>query len=142
MIKSIRHTGIVVDDLETSLRFYRDLFGFTIIREAEECGDYIDAILALERVKVKTVKLTSPDGQLIELLKYDYPAAVRSQRKINDIGIGHIAFQVDDLDREYHRLGMIGVLFNSPPRISPDGVAKVTFCRAPEGTFIELVEIL
>ena len=34
------------------------------------------------------------------------------------------------------------IQFNSSPQISPDGYAKVVFCRAPEGTMIELVEVL
>jgi hypothetical protein len=46
------------------------------------------------------------------------------------------------LNAEYNRLKDEGVSFNSPPQLSPDGYAKVTFCRAPEGTFIELVEVL
>ena len=28
------------------------------------------------------------------------------------------------------------------PNCSPDGLAKVTFCLDPDGTFIELVEML
>ena len=35
-----------------------------------------------------------------------------------------------------------GIEFISNPKISPDGYAKVAFCKAPEGTFIELVELL
>lgn len=32
--------------------------------------------------------------------------------------------------------------FISPPQVSPDSYAKVAFCQAPEGTYIELVELL
>ena len=63
-------------------------------------------------------------------------------RDINNVGITHIAFEIDDLSDEYNRLKDEGVPFNSPPQLSLDGCAKVAFCRAPEGTFIELVEVL
>lgn len=142
MIKDIRHTGIVVDDLEASLHFYRDLLGLQIVKHIEEKGDYIDNILSLQNVNITTVKMTSPSGQIIELLKYHSYSEQQVLRKICDIGISHVAFSVDNLDAEYKRLKDKGIQFNSPPQFSPDGYAKVTFCRAPEGTFIELVEVL
>ena len=142
MIKDIRHTGIVVVDLEASLYFYRDLLGFQVVKQMEEAGDYIDNISLLKNVKVATVKMTSPSGQMIELLKYHSHPAEQKMREICEIGISHIAFTVDNLDIEYERLKDKGIQFNSPPQLSPDGYAKVTFCRAPEGTLIELVEVL
>ena len=35
-----------------------------------------------------------------------------------------------------------GVEFISTPKVSEDGGVKVAFCKAPEGTHIELVELL
>ncbi|MBT7591083.1 MAG: hypothetical protein HN561_08430 [Candidatus Scalindua sp.] len=141
-MNAIRHIGIVVSDLKPSICFYKDLFGFQITRQVEESGDYIDNILALCGVKVTTVKMTAPDGQKIELLQFHSHQRIQKTRDINDIGIAHIAFEVEDLNAEYNRLKDEGVSFNSPPQLSPDGYAKVTFCRAPEGTFIELEEVL
>ncbi len=142
MIKDIRHTGIVVIDLDESLRFYRDLLGFQIAKQMEESGNYIDNILSLHNVKVTTVKITSSSGQMIELLKYHSHPAEQRRREICEIGVSHIAFTVDDLDTEHKRLKNKGIQFNSIPQLSPDGYAKVAFCRAPEGTLIELVELL
>ena len=142
MINDIRHTGIVVMDLEASLCFYRDLLGFQVAKQMEEAGDYIDTVLSLRNVEVTTVKLTSPAGQMIELLKYHSHPAEQKTREICEIGISHIALTVDDLDFEYERLRDKRIQFNSPPQLSPDGYAKVAFCRAPEGTLIELVEVL
>jgi catechol 2,3-dioxygenase-like lactoylglutathione lyase family enzyme len=142
MIKKIRHTGIVVKDLEASLRFYRDLLGFQIVKQMEESGDYIDNMSALRDVKVTTAKMAAPDGQMVELLQWHSHSREQKPREICDIGIAHIAFAVDDLDSEYGRLREEGITFNAPPQLSPDGYAKVTFCRAPEGTFVELVQVL
>lgn len=142
MIKDIRHTGIVVSDLEASLYFYCDLLGFQIAKQMEEAGNYIDNISSLRNIKVTTVKMTSPSGQMIELLKYHSHPTEQKMREICEIGISHIAFTVDDLDVEYEGLKDKGIQFNSPPQLSPDGYAKVSFCRAPEGTLIELVEVL
>jgi catechol 2,3-dioxygenase-like lactoylglutathione lyase family enzyme len=142
MIKDIRHTGIVVVDLEASLHFYRDLLGFQIVKQMEESGNYIDNISSLHNIKVTTVKMMAPDGQMIELLKYRSHPREQKLREICDIGIAHVAFTVEDLNSECDRLKGEGVPFNAPPQLSQDGYAKVTFCRAPEGTLIELVEVL
>jgi len=142
MIKDIRHTGIVVTDLEASLYFYRDLLGFQVAKQMEETGNYIDSISSLRNVKVTTIKLTSSSGQMIELLKYHSHPEDQRVHKICEIGISHIALTVHDLDFEYESFKDKGIQFNSPPQLSPDGLAKVTFCRAPEGTLIELVEVL
>ena len=142
MIKDIRHTGIVVTDLEASLHFYRDLLGFHIAKQMEEAGDYIDNISSLRNVKVTTIKMAAPNGQMIELLQYHSHQRGQKPREICDIGIAHIAFTVENLNSEHARLEDEGVPFNAPPQLSPDGYAKVTFCRAPEGTLIELVEML
>ena len=141
-MNTIRHIGIVVNDLKKSMCFYRDLFGFRITKQMEESGDYIDSVLSLQGVKVTTVKMTAPDGKMIELLRFHTHLSEGRPRDITDAGITHIAFTVKDLEREYNRLKDYGVSFNAPPQVSPDGYARVAFCRAPEGTFIELVEEL
>jgi catechol 2,3-dioxygenase-like lactoylglutathione lyase family enzyme len=143
MIKNIRHIGIVVEDLEASLNFYQNILGFVIQKQMVESGTYIDNVLATDGVKVTTIKMTAPDGQLIELLFYHSPFSTnRRLRQLHDIGLSHLAFTVEDLDRTYDKLKNQGIRFNAPPQISPDGYAKVTFCRAPEGTYVELVEVL
>ena len=143
MIVNIRHAGIVVKDLDAAIRFYGDLLGMKVMRRMDESGVYIDNMTALQNVKVTTVKLAAPDGQLVELLAFrSHSSTVDNQRGIADQGLTHIAFTVDDLDRTYAALTKAGVVFNAPPQLSPDGYAKVTFCKDPEGNFLELVEVL
>ena len=140
MIKNIRHTGIVVEDLDASMHFYCDMLGFKIQKKMDEHGDYIDNMSSLNNVKVTTVKLKFGNNQMIELLRYHSHPRSKALDEICRVGISHVAFSVDNLDDVYIKLSSKGIVFNSPPQYSPDGFAKVTFCRAPEGTFIELVE--
>lgn len=143
MIRNVRHTGIVVTDLEASLGFYRDLLGFRETKRLEEAGAYLDNMLALEAAKVTTVKLAAPDGGLVELLHFrTHPRPRPAPGEACAVGITHIALTVDDLDRVHAALCKAGVAFNAPPQLSPDGYAKVTFCRDPDGTLIELVQVL
>lgn len=142
MMKRIRHIGIVVNDLQRSIFFYRDLLRLKVQKDNREKGSYIDKILGVRSVDVRTVKLSSNDGTLIELLYYS-PAVRRKKTKaVNDIGYSHIAFSIDNLDEEYEKLKKQGINFISSPQVSPDNYAKVAFCKDPDGNFIELVEVL
>lgn len=139
-MKNIRHFGIVISDLEKSLHFYRDILGLKIKREMMEEGKFIDTILNLQNVRVKTIKMLADDGNLVELLWYESHPRETNKKEIYNIGASHVAFTVNDLDYEYERLKGEGIKFTCPPQLSPDGKAKVTFCYDPDGTPIELVE--
>jgi catechol 2,3-dioxygenase-like lactoylglutathione lyase family enzyme len=141
-MKAIRHTGIVVKDMAKALHFYQDLLGFRKSKQMEESGIYIDTICGSRNVKVTTVKLAADDGNLIELLCFKSPPpGIKKRRELNDFGFSHVSFTVDDIDDEFKRLSKAGVKFNSLPQKSPDGYARVAFCRDSEGNYIELVEV-
>ncbi len=70
MITHIRHTGLVVADLDKALHFWCDLLGFKVAKQMEESGPHLDAMMGLKDVRVTTAKLAAPDGNLIELLHF------------------------------------------------------------------------
>ena len=143
MLTEVRHIGIVVKNIENSLKFYRDLLGLQIQRTMNESGEYIDNMLGFKDVKVKTVKMSAPNGlTLVELLEFDAPKGRDLSNQINDLGASHVAFTVSNIDEMYEKLKQSGIKFNAPPQLSPDGYAKVTFCFDPDGTPVELVQVL
>jgi catechol 2,3-dioxygenase-like lactoylglutathione lyase family enzyme len=142
MVVNVRHTGIVTDDLESSLKFYCDLLGFQQVRCMEESNYFIETVLGMKGVYVKTIKMSAPSGGMLELLHFKSHPKKRSQREINDIGISHVALTVDNVAQLYEDLKKSSVPFISSPRLSDDASARVAFCYAPEGTFVELVEMI
>lgn len=143
MITQIRHVGLVVADLERALNFWCNLLGFRITKRMDESGPHIDAMMGLKDVRVTTVKLAAPDGNLIELLHFNsHPDQPAWKGMPHSTGFTHIALTVDDLDATCQKLAEAGVTFNAPPQRSPDGYAKVTYGRGPEGVLLELVEVL
>lgn len=139
-MRAVRHVGIVVSDLERSLRFYEKLLGLKVVKRAEEVGEFIDKVCGLDKTRLITVKLAADDGSLVEILSFNSHAVKKIERQIYDIGVSHVAFTVNDIDREYSKLCREGIKFISPPSLSPDGLAKVAFCKDPDGVYIELVE--
>ena len=143
-MKAVRHFGIVTNDIEKSLLFYRDLLGLKIRRDVLEGGEFVSTILGLKQVKVRTVKMLAENGDtLVELLEYQsHRCKERENYEIFDLGASHIAFTVKDVGEEYQRLQEKGIRFISSPQVSPDGKAKVAFCLDPNGVPIELVQEL
>ena len=61
---------------------------------------------------------------------------------ISRIGTSHFAITVSNLNSVYKKLKKLGIRFVCKPLLSNDEKVKLTFCRAPEGTLIEMVEEL
>jgi catechol 2,3-dioxygenase-like lactoylglutathione lyase family enzyme len=138
-----RHYGIVVSDLERALGFYRDLLDLKVARQMDESGPFIETVLGIPGVDVTTCKMEAEKGgPQVELLCF------KSHKDPNPrppqpyfIGPTHMAFTVDNLMALHRRMTAKGVPFVSPPQVSADGKAKVAFCRDPDGTLLELVEL-
>lgn len=139
----LRHVGVVCKDLQNSLDFYVHWFGCSVARDMNESGEFISAVLAHENIDVRTVKLNFPGGSSqLELLEFSNPKMGESHTSLFTQGITHFALQVRGLDRLFQDMSLAGIHFLSSPMLSEDGLAKVCFCKTPEGVFIELVELI
>jgi glyoxylase I family protein len=144
MIRSIRHTGIVVTDMDRALRFYCDLLGLShVVIDTVVSSDIHARVTAVPGARIRTVMLDAPDGIRIELLQYlSHPRPAPQRVDSCDIGCSHVAFTVDDVDRAYALLCGEGVAFNCPPQVDPTGYAKFAYCHDFDGTIVELTQVL
>ena len=142
MIKDVRHVGILVSDMEKSLKFYRDLLGLKVKSLVDEEGEFLNNMLAHENVKNKVAKLYAKNGNALVELIDSKSYGNKKDRDFFTIGASHFAFTVDNLEKTYDYLVKNGVKFTAPPQQTSDGFAKVTFCEDPDGTPIELVEVI
>jgi len=143
MINQIRHTGLVVANLELALSFWRDLLGFNIDKQMDESGPHIDAMMGLKNVEITTVKLSAPQGGVIELLYFkSHPDIDVWRGTPYTTGLTHLALSVKNLDECYEKLSDAGFTFPAPPQYSLDGLVKVIYCQGPEGVLLELVEVI
>lgn len=148
MISSIRHVGIVVRDLDESLKFYCGMLGLAIYkRHTEKLGKFIDKLVGVNDVKLEWVKLIIPKGGLIELLQYHShpdPSVFKEPEAFpsNRLGCSHISLTIDNLSQLYNKLIQNGYKCNSGPLHSPNGKIKILYCHDPDGTILELIEDL
>lgn len=135
---SLRHVGIVVNNLDKMVEFYR-LLGFEIFDSGDIEGELIDDLIQVNNANIKIVKMKSiKDNSMIELLKYKDIRLETRGKELFEFGITHIAVDVDDIDDMYVKLKLKGISFNTPPLLSDN--VKVCFCRDYENNWIELVE--
>ena len=143
MIINIRHTGLVVRDIDKSIDFYSRL-GFSLWKREVETGKFIDQVTGIENVRLEWAKLKSKDGSLIELLQYlSHPEqkAIKIAES-NQLGCSHIAFTVDDIDKMCNCISDLGGAVVNRPAVSPDGMVRVAYCHDLDGILIELVDEL
>jgi catechol 2,3-dioxygenase-like lactoylglutathione lyase family enzyme len=143
MIINIRHTAIVVSNLEKSKSFYKGL-GFSKYKEKKEIGTYIDKVTGIDHVTLKWVMMRSIDGSVLELLQYLSHPDAPSNSKIppNRLGYSHMALTVESADYMCDKIKYLGGKVVNSPHISNDGKVKVAYCYDNEGFLIEVVEEL
>ena len=143
MILETRHVGIVVEDMERSLRFWRDVMGLEVAIDFREEGKFIDTVQSLKGVKLHMIKLRAPDGSVVELLKDESHSTPPPERnELCDRGIRHVAFTVADADASWRKLKAEGCELLSVPVTAPDGKARLFFTRDPEGNLLEIVQMI
>ena len=142
MIK-IRHKGIVSKNLKKSIYFWVNLIGFRVVKTLNEEGDLIDKIIGYKNAKVKTIKLEDNFKNLIEILFFlNSPKQSKTKIKPYSLGYTHISLTVKNINYLYKNLKKNKIIFNSAPKISADGRVIMTYCKTPEGAYLELVEEL
>ena len=146
-VETIYHTGIVVSDLERSLRFYMETLGLTIERPTREItGEWISAVTGHADTSLRMVWVGTGDGYSIELLEYRQPPGDKgpNERGGNDVGAMHVGMIVDDVHAWYARLSAQGVTFAGPPPPKQDAKFPWARCAAylqdPDGNWLELLE--
>lgn len=98
--------SISVADQKAALEFYTEKLGF-IKKQDIPMG---------EVSWLTVVSPDYPDGpELVLEPNADYPAMKALKESLINDGIPFTAFEVDDLEREYHRLLDLGVSFSQAP---------------------------
>jgi catechol 2,3-dioxygenase-like lactoylglutathione lyase family enzyme len=138
------HTGVVVEDLETAVRFFAAL-GFDCGAPMMVGGPWVERIIGLPDPRVEVVMVRLPDRtDVLELVRFHAPAdtaADPAPAPANRPGIRHIAFQVDDMHAVVGRMrdegfGTVGEV------VDYEGMYLLAYLRGPEGLIIELAEPL
>ena len=144
-MKGIIHAGITVKSLEKSLVFYRDLLGLKLIKQEpvrKARGEKLGVPGAVIQVAVLQ---TEDPTTTVELIEYLEPQLLNvPPAPINLPGSMHLAFHVEDIDKQVKKMKQAGVKFVSEDyEVIKDGPLqgmKWIYFKDPDGTNLELIE--
>ena len=141
MIK-IRHTGLVTNNIDKSLFFWINILGFRIKSDIIESGKLLDKVLDYKNVKVRVVKAQDKGKKgMLEILYFlNVPKQKKYKLKTYSFGFTHISLTVKNINKLYKKLKKNKIKFNSKPNLSKDKKVIMTYCKTPEGAYLELVE--
>ena len=138
------HTGFTVRSLECSLAFYRDLLGLEVVFQWNPQADYLRELVGYPEVDLHAAVLRIPGSDtFLELLEYRKVGDASVDMANGNIGNGHIAFTVDELDPLYERLMAAGVKSVSKPvtpTIGPNKGGRAVYMIDPDGFRVELIQ--
>jgi catechol 2,3-dioxygenase-like lactoylglutathione lyase family enzyme len=143
-ITRAHHTGFTVSSLERSLAFYRDLLGFEVVFAWNPREPYIGELVGYPDVDLHSAILRIPGSEsFLELIEYRGVDQVPVDMRNGNVGNGHIAFFVDDLDGIYATLtaaGCASVSAPVTPTIGPNKGGRAVYMIDPDGFRIELIQ--
>ncbi len=123
IVRKLHHTRYRVNDLETSVKFYKEILGLAEVRRHKSPRGS------------ELVFLKAPESEeLIELCDFPSGGAVQVQPDLT-----HLAFEVDSLDDFGRHLVAHGLKYSDGPHLRENG-GGFAFVDAPEGYEVELLQ--
>lgn len=123
-VRKLLHTRYRLNDLEKSVKFYKDVLGLEEIRRHKSPRGS------------ELVFLKAPGSEeTIELCHFPSSGPVQVQADLT-----HLAFEVDSLEEFGKHLGAHGLKYSDGPTMKENG-GGFAFIDAPEGYEVELIQI-
>ena len=143
-VKRMDNVGIVVDDLERAIVFFREL-GLELVGRGMVEGEWAGRVTGLGDQRVEVAMMRTPDGHSqLELSRFLAPEVVADHRTapVNALGYLRVMFAVDDIDETLARLGKHGAELVSTEVVQYEDEYRLCYIRGPEGLLIGIAQEL
>jgi glyoxylase I family protein len=137
MIQGFSHIGIGVTDLERSILFYSDVFGFAELYRLDFNDNEVAATMEQEGAFRSAMLLR--DDIRIELLQWvGVPTSGGGKKPMTELGFTHLSFRVEDVDDLTEAVLAAGGAVH-PQTLSYLGRTGLLYYTDPDGTRIEVM---
>jgi catechol 2,3-dioxygenase-like lactoylglutathione lyase family enzyme len=142
-IKRMDNVGIVVEDLDATVDFFREL-GLELEGRATIEGEWAGRVTGLGDQHVEIAMMKTPDGHSrLELSRFLRPPVVADHRSapVNALGYLRVMFAVENLDATLEKVGKRGAQVVGEV-VNYQDVYRLCYIRGPDGLLIGLAEEL
>jgi catechol 2,3-dioxygenase-like lactoylglutathione lyase family enzyme len=144
VVKTV-HMGMVVGNLQWTVPFFQDVFGFELIDTSPRDVKKQSFITGIEGAQAVISYMQSP-GLLLEIVQYSNPTGrIHHRPKMVEVGHYHICLLVDDIAGAIETCKTyderISFLSPSPMEVDsgPNKGNKVIVMCLPDGVMLELI---
>ena len=142
-VKRMDNMGIVVEDLDAAVEFFKEL-GLDLEGRMPIEGEWAEGVTGLRGMKVEIAMMRTPDGHSrLELSRFLSPAVEADSRRapVNTLGYLRVMFTVDDIDDTLARLRKLGAEVVDRV-VQYENLYRLCYIRGPEGILLGLAEEL
>src|SRR4051812_40326139 len=142
-LKRMDNVGIVVEDLEGTIDFFREL-GLEFEGRATIEGEWAGRVTGLGDQRVEIAMMRTPDGHSrLELSRFLTPPVIADHRNapVNALGYLRVMFTVEDIDETLARLRKRGAKLVGGV-VQYEDMYRLCYIRGPEGILIGLAQEL
>jgi methylmalonyl-CoA/ethylmalonyl-CoA epimerase len=127
----LEHIGIAIKNLEESTSLFSELFNITPYKnEGVESEGVLTTFFKTGESKIELLSATTEDSPIAKFIEK------------KGEGIHHLAFEVEDIEKEIKRLSRLGYkIINETPKLGADN-KRIAFLhpKSTNGVLIELCE--
>ncbi len=142
-LKRMDNVGIVVEDLEVTIDFFREL-GLELEGRGMIEGEWAGRVTGLGDQRVEIAMMRTPDGHSrLELSRFIAPPVIADHRNapVNALGYLRVMFTVDDIDETLENLRKRGAQLVGEV-VQYQNTYRLCYIRGPEGLLIGLAQEL
>jgi catechol 2,3-dioxygenase-like lactoylglutathione lyase family enzyme len=136
VVQHLSHFSLCVSDPDGTRPFYEQMLGLELVAAMDWKGDGPSRVMDVGDAML-TTWLYTRDGQRIEIIYFDEPRSPRRPKpQLDDLGLSHLTFEVDDLDAAARSLRRAGVVVHDPSTHADD---SWFLFEDPEGNLVQAV---
>jgi catechol 2,3-dioxygenase-like lactoylglutathione lyase family enzyme len=142
-VKRLDNIGIVVEDLDAAIDFFREL-GLDFEGRATIEGEWAGRVTGLGHQRVEIAMMRTPDGHgRLELSRFLAPPVIADHRNapVNALGYLRVMFAVENIDETLEKLRRSGAQLVGEVVQYKDAY-RLCYIRGPEGLLIGLAQEL
>ncbi len=125
-LNKIHHIAIICSDYKVSKKFYTEVLELEIVKETY-------------RAARQSYKLDLKVHDLYQIELFSFPSSPKRSSNPEALGLRHLAFEVDNIEKAVSLLGDKGVA-TEPIRVDELTGKRFTFFSDPDGLPLELYE--